>query len=124
MHREEPTSRTCLHKLNTRQRKKLRVGEFQELAFELEILFKAPQDEASYDNFIHAFIDLAFERGLMLGAFGGRLPLAKTDGLVSAPRRSVTEEERGAIIAWMETRDEVASVTPGPLRDGWYGWEF
>lgn len=124
MHREEPTSRTCLHRLNTRQRKKLRVGEFQEMAFELEILFKAPQDEAGYDIFIHAFIDLAYDRGLLLGAFGGRLPLAKTDGLVSAHLRSVTEEERTAIIAWMHARDEVASVNAGPLRDGWYGWEF
>lgn len=124
MPRLEPTSRRCIHRLNTRQRKKLRVGEFQELALELEIVFKAPLDDAAYESFIYAFIDFAEARGLLLGAFGGKLPIARTDGLVSAQRGSVSEEDRSALSAWLQAREDVASANAGALRDGWYGWKF
>lgn len=124
MSRLEPTSRTCLHRLNRRQRKKLRVGEFQELAFELELVFKTPLDDAAYESFIYAFIDEAEARGLLLGAFGGKLPIARTDGLVSAQHGSVGAEDRTALVAWLEARPEVAQATAGELRDGWYGWKF
>lgn len=124
MPRLEPTSKTCLHRLNRRQRKKLRVGEFQELAFEMDISFKAPLDDAAYESFIHAFIDTAEARGLLLGAFGGKLPIARTDGLVSADKGSCTEEDRATLTAWLLARAEVASASAGPLRDGWYGWKF
>lgn len=122
MSRIEPTSRRCIHKLNRRQRKKLRVAEFQELACELELAFKAPLDDAAYAEFIYAFIDFAEARGLLLSAFGGSLPISRTDGLVSAERGSVSEEDRAALLAWLQARSEVESVTAGPLRDGWYGW--
>lgn len=124
MPRFEPTSKTCLHRLNRRQRKKLRVGEFQELAFELEIGFKTPIEDAAYEDFIYAFIDFAEARGLVLGAFGGKLPIERTDGLVSAQKGSCTEDDRATLTAWLQARPEVASASAGPLRDGWYGWKF
>jgi len=122
MSRIEPTSRRCLRRLNLRQRKKLRVAEFQELAFELDLAFKTPLDDAAYADFIYAFIDFAEDRGLVLSAFGGQLPIAQTDGLVSAQRGSASEEDRAALTAWLQARSEVASATAGDLRDGWYGW--
>ncbi len=124
MSRLQPTSRRCIRHLNTRQRKKLCVAEFQELAFELALEFKAPVEDAAYEQFIHAFIDFTEARGLALSAFGGRLPISKTDGLVTAQRGSTSEEDRTALVAWLQARAEIAAVTPGPLRDGWYGWEF
>jgi len=124
MSRTQPTSRRCIRRLNTRQRKKLCVAEFQELAFELALVFKSPVDDAAYEQFIHAFIDFAETRHLALSAFGGRLPIEKTDGLVTAQHGSTSEEDRSALSAWLQARAEVASVTAGPLRDGWYGWDF
>lgn len=124
MSRLNPTSRRCIRRLNTRQRKKLCVGEFQELAFELEIQFKAALDDQAYADFIYAYIDFAEARGLVLSAFGGKLPFTKTDGLVSKPRGSASDEDRNAITAWLEARSEVASAKAGALVDGWYGWKF
>lgn len=122
MSRIEPTSRRCIHRLNPRQRKKQRVAEYQELAFEMDLVFKTALDDAAYADFIYAFIDCAEARGLALSAFGGELPIAKTDGLVSAPRGSASEDDRAAITAWLQARAEIASASAGPLRDGWYGW--
>lgn len=124
MSRIEPTSRRCIRRLNPRQRKKLRVAEFQELACEFELAFAAPLDDAAYASFINDFIDFAEDRGLLLSAFGGRLPIERTDGLVSAERGSVSEEDRSALIAWLQARTEVTRAEAGPLRDGWYGWTF
>lgn len=124
MSRIEPTSRRCIRRLNTRQRKKLRVAEFQELACEIELAFASPLDDSGYADFINDFIDFAEARGLLLSAFGGRLPIARTDGLVSAERGSVSEEARATLVAWLQARAEVSSVEAGPLRDGWYGWTF
>jgi len=124
MSRLAPTSKRCIRRLNTRQRKKLCVAEFQELAFEMALEFKAAMDDAAYETFIHAFIDYAESRGLLLSAFGGRLPFVKTDGLISAERGSCSEEDRNAIATWLQAREEVASASAGPLRDGWYGWAF
>jgi len=124
MTRTQPTSRSCIRRLNTRQRKKLCVAEFKELAFELALVFKSPIDDAAYEQFINAFIDFAETRKLALSAFGGRLPIEKTDGLVTAQRGSTSEEDRTALSEWLQARAEIASATAGPLRDGWYGWDF
>ena len=45
-----PSART-LRRLNRRQRKKLRVGEFQELVFEVRVQFRQPMDDAAHDAF-------------------------------------------------------------------------
>ena len=122
MSRAEPVSHRCIRRLNTRQRKKLRVAEFQELAFELDLVFKSALDDAGYADFIYDFIDFAEERGLLLSAFGGKLPIEKTDGLVWTPQGSTSEEDRSALVEWLLARAEVAEAKAGPLRDGWYGW--
>lgn len=122
MSRIEPTSHRCIRRLNLRQRKKLRVAEFRELACEMDLTFKAALDDQAYAGFIYDFIDFAEDRGLLLSAFGGQLPIASTDGLISAERGSVSEEDRAALVAWLQARPEVASAEAGPLRDGWYGW--
>lgn len=122
MSRIAPTSKRCIRRLSTRQRKKLCVAEFQELAFELALVFKAPIDDHAYESFIHAFIDFTEARGLLLSAFGGRLPIEKTDGLVSAQRGSASDEDRSALVTWLQARPEIASASAGALLDGWYGW--
>ena len=111
-----------LKRLNRRQRKKLLVGEFQELVFDAQIRFAKPLDEPAYDAFIDAFIDFVESRYLVIGGFGGSLPLAEMDGLVSkAGPGSATEADRQAVQAWLDERAEVSQVQLGELVDGWYG---
>lgn len=113
-----------LKRLNRRQRKKLLVGEFQELVFEVRLAFKAPLDESAYDTLIDAFIDMTESRHLIIGGFGGSLPLTEMDGLVSkVGPGSVSEADRAAVREWLEQRPEASKVELGELVDGWYGWD-
>lgn len=111
-------------RLNRRQRKKLRVGEFQELVFEVRVQFHQPMDDAAHDAFLDGFIEKIESRHLAVGGMGGQLPLRETDGVVSAwGRGSPTEVDRAAVADWLRQRPEVASVDVGDLVDGWYGLE-
>ena len=118
-----PSART-LRRLNRRQRKKLRVGEFQELVFEVRVQFRQPMDDAAHDAFLDEFIEIIESRHLAVGGMGGQLPLMETDGVVSAwGRGSPTEVDRAAVADWLRQHPDVASADVGDLVDGWYGWE-
>lgn len=122
MHRM-PSARK-LRCLNRRQRKKLRMGEFLELVFEVRVQFHQPMDEASHNAFLDGFIELIESRNLAVGGMGGQLPLLVTDGIVSAlGHGSPTEVDQQAVLQWLRHRPEVASAEVGDLVDGWYGWE-
>jgi len=56
MFKQVPSVRK-LARLNRRQRKKLRVGEFQELVFEVRIRFHQSMEEARLDTFLDDFIE-------------------------------------------------------------------
>lgn len=117
-----PSART-IRRLNRRRRKKLHVGEFQELVFEVRVQFRQPMDDAAHDAFLGGFIELIESRQLAVGGMGGQLPLTATDGVVSTwGRGSPTEEDRSAVVNWLLQRPEVASAAAGDLVDGWYGW--
>ena len=45
-------------RLNRRQRKKLRVGDFQELVFEVRVQFHQPMEDAAHDAFLDGFIEI------------------------------------------------------------------
>lgn len=123
MLKQIPSARK-LARLNRRQRKKLRVGDFQELVFEIRIRFHQTMEEARLDTFLDDFIELIESRRLVVGGFGGTLPLLATDGIVSTFKRgSPTEEDRQAVLDWVRQRPEVAEVEAGEFIDGWYGWD-
>lgn len=113
-----------LQRLNRRQRKKHRVGEFQEFVFEVRVRFRQPLSGPEYDPFLDDFIELIESRNLAVGGMGGRLPLAETTGVVQLARRgSPTEEDRQAVLAWLRQRAEVASADASERVDGWYSWD-
>lgn len=113
-----------VRRLNGRQRKKLRVGEFQELVFEIRIQFRQPLDDTAHDAFLDGFIELIESRHLAAGGMGGQLPLMETGGVISAwGRGSPTEADRQAVLDWLRQSSEVASAEAGDFVDGWYGWE-
>lgn len=112
-----------LRRLNRRQRKKLHVGEFQELVFDVRMAFRQPLDEATHSTLLDAFIAMIETRGLIVGGLGGRLPLTRTDGVIAARGRgSPTEADRQAVLDWLTKRPEVERAVAGEFVDGWYGW--
>lgn len=98
-----------------RLRKKLCVGEFQELGFELNLEFKEDLSDEAIDAFLDAFLAEAMDAN-GLDYVGG-----EDFGLVcSAKRGSVTEEQRASVEAWLKGRNELTKIDISPLLDAWY----
>lgn len=105
-------------KHNLRQRKKLRLGEFQELGFEVSANSTKELSQEERAKFIDDLIISVDGMGLL---FAGGLN-SKLAGfvVVNALRGSVTEEQREAFGKWLASRPELADVQVGPLKDAWY----
>jgi hypothetical protein len=99
-----------------RLRKKLRLGEFQELGFSVDITLRRQLTTDESDAFLDALVlDLIEPRSL---AYGG----GSNGGFVVHERRgSATEADREAVVAWLRARKEVEEVEAGALVDVWYG---
>lgn len=108
--------------MNRRIRKKKRVGEFQELGF--EVSYRLPGDLSSEqcEEFLCRFIVEAVEANNLAAGGGGANPASFF--VVSAKsRRSVTDEQREAVKRWLSHTSEVTTAEVGPLRDAWHGWD-
>jgi len=99
---------------NLRQRKKLHIGEFKELGFNIELCLRDGLGDAGENALIEAFFDEVIDpRGLI---YGGGLGY----GFVCRDRRGdATEEDRAAVRDWLSNRPEVVSVTVSELVDAW-----
>ncbi len=114
-------SKRRLSRLNRRQRKKLYVGEFQELGFWVELKFKSALDDAALDAFCDAVYPALAALGLQIGGLGGWVPLSETDGFVGTlGRGSVTDAQRDAAAAWLKACPAVAQVRVSAWVDAWY----
>jgi uncharacterized protein len=98
-----------------RLRKKLHLGEFQQLGFEVSITLKPNMGIDGLDRFLDEFILDAIEKNKL--AFGGG-----TDGgfITTEKRGSASEAHRTLVENWLNRRQEVVSVALGPLADAWY----
>jgi uncharacterized protein YggL (DUF469 family) len=105
---------------NHRQRKKLRIGEYQELGFHVMAELFGPLDDAQRDTLIDAFLDECIEANGML--FGGGIN-RDLDGYIVADgkRKSATDEQRECVRQWLEGRSEFTAVRVEALTDAWYG---
>jgi len=113
-----------IQRMNRRQHKKLRVGEFQELVFGIHVFFCRSIGGTAYDVFLDDFIMFIESRHLQVGGMGGQLAMDKTDGVVAGcDRNSPTEEDRQMVLDWLDLRPEVAIAEAGEFVDAWYGWE-
>jgi len=98
-----------------RLRKKLHLGEFQELGFDIETELKAPLVGDAEEALLIAFIEGIIEpRGLI---FGGGVSCGY---VCKAGGGSATEEDRNAVQEWLEARSEFTSVKVHGLTDAWY----
>lgn len=103
--------------MNKRQRKKHRLGEFQELGFELR--FCLPTDWSDAQEF--AFWDSAIaeiER-LELSVGGGAGACWEVYVTALLARGTVTPAQRQALVDWLATQP-VTGVYAGPLEDAWH----
>ncbi|MBD8567321.1 DUF469 family protein [Oxalobacteraceae sp. CFBP 8763] len=120
--KRDARSTTRVRRLNQRQRKKLRVGEFTEYVFDVELTFSEPIDDDAHSALIDDLFGFIEERGMIGGGFGGRFPLTETSGVITAMERgSPSEDDREAVAQWLRARPEVANVSVHALVDGWHG---
>ena len=98
-----------------RLRKKLHLGEFQELGFEVSITLKPNLGIGDLDRFLDEFILDAIEKNEL--AFGGG---TKGGFITMWKRGSASEAHRAIVENWLSQRQEVVSVTVGPLVDAWH----
>jgi len=106
------------HHHNGRQRKKLRLAEFQEWGFGVTAALVAPLSEVERDKLIEAFLDECVDKRDMV--LGGGINESLGFYLVSAEARgSLTEEHRATVQAWLEKRSELKNVVVDPLTDVW-----
>lgn len=97
-----------------RLRKKLRVGEFQELGFEVRFELRAQLSDTELTAFWDDFILQAIEANGL--AFGG----GTTGYVTRRGRGSATDAHRDAVLSWLSARGgEVSSVEIDPLTDAW-----
>jgi uncharacterized protein YggL (DUF469 family) len=123
--KRDPRSTSRMRRLKTRQRKKLRVGEFQEHCFDVELVFHNPMRGEPYHDFINDFFGALEERGLLGGGFGGREPFSETEGVIARfERGSPSEQDREAVIAWLRARPEVVDARAKDFKDAWHGYGF
>ena len=121
----DPRSTSRIRRLKPRQRKKLRVGEFQEHCFDVELVFHAPMRGEPYHDFINDFFGFLEQRGLLGGGFGGKEPFSETEGVIARIERgSPGEEDREAVVTWLRARQEVVDARAKDFKDAWRGYGF
>jgi uncharacterized protein YggL (DUF469 family) len=104
--------------MKKRLRKKYRIGEFQELCFEISCEFNAPCDSAEYVHFCDHFIQEAIEaNGLVCS--GLLAPSVNLSAYING-RGKTTEAQREAVLAWLEKTEGAANIKVSELHDAWY----
>lgn len=100
-------------------RKKLRVGEFQEFGFQVEVKFKLNLSESVSNKFYSDFIAVIEENKL---AFGGGSSHESLYGFVSGweKYRSPTDAQKDKIENWLNGKTEIAEFKVGNFKDAWY----
>ena len=109
--------------MNKRLRKKLRVGEFRELGFELRLSLVPGLTEGAVEDALDDFIGDAIEDQDL--AVGGGFGEHWNFFVTSMKPGSVTEEQRAAVIAWLEKDPRFTNVQASPMIDAWYlTWDW
>ncbi len=104
--------------MKKRQRKKLYLGEFRELGFEVEAKFRPGVDAAGRDAFLTRFLEALHTEEL---AFGGGTSALGLDGVFTLDHRgSATEAHRERVRAVLEADKDLVEPKVGPLVDAWH----
>lgn len=104
--------------MRRRLRKKLHVGEFQELGFLVRAELVAELKDADFDAFLDRLIELVEARRMMLGGGGTR----NFEAFIAyAGRGTTSEADRSALDLFLKTDPAVTRYEVGPLVDAWHG---
>lgn len=106
-------------KRSRRLRKKLYVGEFAVLGFEISFKF-SELDESTFDGFFSDLVGFIESRSLIMGGAGGAHEFSVFIS-PSARYQSATEEDRQALINWLAERTFIKDAVVGELTDAYYG---
>jgi uncharacterized protein YggL (DUF469 family) len=109
--REKPRKR--------RLRKKLRVGEFQELGFEVRFTWRSDAEQ-DFDEKLDAWIDFVESKGWAFGG-GGSIEEKTIKGFIAKfGRGALREEDRLQAEKWFEEKEWIGSFEVGLLKDAWH----
>ena len=102
-----------------RVQKKLYLGDFAILGFEVSAQFES-QDEEKVNLFFENFLD--FTESMNLG-FGGGYTIKEFDGFITAMGRyhSPSEDNRLAVEKWLCSQPNLVNIKLGGLIDANYG---
>jgi uncharacterized protein YggL (DUF469 family) len=104
--------------MRRRLRKKLRVGDFKELGFEIHATLSPDLDHGGYDAFLDRLIDAVEAHRLAFGGYGRR---GAFEGFVTQlGRGSTTEADREALATFLASDPAVVGHKVGPLVDAWH----
>lgn len=108
--------------MRKRLRKKKRLGELQELGFEVSFRYAEQLSTQEHDELFDEWILKAIEDNGLL--FGGGFGRGVCSGFITVDktRGSATEHYRQAVEAWLKANPKVLNFTVGPLVDAWHGW--
>lgn len=114
-----------LSRYNRRQRKKLHLGEFEELAAKISVTFQPALEQAMFDRFLDELIAFVESRNLEVCCFGGSAPLITTTGYLSAgdkhPQYSPTNDDVQQLLNWLKNFPQTQEVTFNGMLNLHYG---
>ncbi len=105
--------------MKRRLRKKKRLGEFQELGFEVTFQPLRTLPESEREERIWEFLGKAIEANELMAGGGLNDPVSLF--VTSAKRRgTASEQQRSAVREWLAAQSWIESVEVGPLVDACY----
>ena len=105
-----------------RLRKKLRVGEFQELGF--TISFRFDSQRYNLDQALDHWIEFVESQGWGFGGGGGEGSDILSGYLASFERGTLGEADRDRARQWLGNQPGFACIQCAELSDAWHGpWE-
>lgn len=106
----------CLNRNRSKRlRKKLHVGEFQEMGFTVKLIFKPETTEDQKEAFFDKFLEECIEaNNLMLGGSYEEFFLCKEKG-------TCTEDDRLLLVNYLRPHPELYGSDIFELVDAWYG---
>ncbi|HCM46713.1 MAG TPA: hypothetical protein DIS98_04160 [Colwellia sp.] len=104
---------------NRRLRKKLYLDEFAMLGFEFSCTLNA-KDSNDFDSLLSQLVEFVESRELSMGG-GGDNTLFSAFICSDHRYKSVTDEDRAAITAWLDENTAIDNVIIGELIDANYG---
>lgn len=105
--------------MKKRLRKKLHLGEFLELGFEIIWRFRPGVDLDTVSGFFDAYFGFTADLDLHIA---GSANSYVNNSFISPWRGSATQEHRRRVMAWLESRPEIDRFHVGDMEDVWRDW--